>query len=118
MTVKSKEIWVRFENMESYRENEKKLCTLLSETPGDCTAFVFINDVKNVRELYTYYFDEEKISLLEDAFGKENVRFREKGIHVRDDWEYRDIFEDLLERIADSLENISITLRRIYDDRA
>lgn len=75
-----KKIWVQFRNMESYRENEVRLCTLLREAPGECTVFVYIKDVKNVRELYTYSFDEKQIELLNDAFGMENVRYQEKEI--------------------------------------
>lgn len=74
----TKEIWVQFKDMESYRENEVKLCTLLRETPGECTAFVYIKDIKNVRELNTYSFDEKQIELLNDAFGEENVRYQER----------------------------------------
>lgn len=73
-----KKIWVQFKDMESYRENEVKLCTLLRETPGECTVFVYIKDIKNVRELYTYSFDEKQIELLNDAFGEENVRYQER----------------------------------------
>lgn len=74
----TKEIWVQFKDMESYRENEVKLCTLLRETPGECTAFVYIKDIKNVRELHTYSFDEKQIELLNDTFGEENVRYQER----------------------------------------
>ena len=77
MTVKTKEIWVRFENMESYRENEEKLCTLLRKAPGDCAVFIFLEDTRGVREMHRYSFYEKQISLLEDAFGKKNIKFRE-----------------------------------------
>ncbi len=76
----TKEIWVQFKNMESYRENEVKLCTLLRKTPGECITYVYIKDIKNVRELYAYFFDEKRIELLNDAFGEENVRYQEKEI--------------------------------------
>lgn len=82
----TKEIWVQFKDMESYRENEVKLCTLLRETPGECTAFVYIKDIKNVRELHTYSFDEKQIELLSDAFGEENVRYREREIKKEIKW--------------------------------
>lgn len=80
MAKKIKKIWVQFKDMESYRENEVRLCTLLHETPGECAAFVYIRDVKNIRELHTYSFDEKQIELLNDAFGVENVRYQEKEI--------------------------------------
>lgn len=76
----TKKIWVQFRDMESYRENEVRLCTLLSEAPGECTAFVYIRDIKNIRELHTYSFDEKQIELLNDAFGVENVRYQEKKV--------------------------------------
>lgn len=82
----TKEIWVQFKDMESYRENEVKLCTLLRETPGECTAFVYIKDIKNVRELHTYSFDEKQIELLSDAFGEENVRYQEREIKKEIKW--------------------------------
>lgn len=74
----TKEIWVQFKDMESYRENGVRLCTLLRETPGECAAFIYIKDIKNVRELNTYSFDEKQIELLNDAFGEENVRYQER----------------------------------------
>ena len=82
----TKEIWVQFKNMESYRENEVKLCALLRETPGECTAFVYIKDIKNVRELHTYSFDEKQIELLNDAFGEENVRYQERETKKEIKW--------------------------------
>lgn len=82
----TKEIWVQFKDMESYRENEVKLCTLLRETPGECTAFVYIKDIINVRELHTYSFDEKQIELLNDTFGEENVRYQEREIKTEIKW--------------------------------
>ena len=79
----TKEIWVQFKDMESYRENGVRLCTLLRETPGECAAFIYIKDIKNVRELDTYSFDEKQIELLNDAFGEENVRYQEREIKRR-----------------------------------
>lgn len=76
----AKKIWVQFKDMKSYRENEERLCTLLREAPGECTSFVYIRDVKKIRELHTYSFDEKQIELLNDAFGVENVRYQEKEI--------------------------------------
>ena len=84
--IMTKEIWVQFKDMESYRENEVKLCTLLRETPGECTAFVYIKDIKNVRELHTYSFDEKQIELLNDTFGEENVRYQEREIKKEIKW--------------------------------
>lgn len=80
MAKKLKKIWVQFKDMESYRENEVRLCTLLREAPGECVAFVYIKDIENIRELHTYSFDEKQIELLNDAFGVENVRYQEKEI--------------------------------------
>ena len=82
----TKEIWVQFKDMESYRENGVRLCTLLRETPGECAAFIYIKDIKNVRELNTYSFDEKQIELLNDAFGEENVRYQERKIKKEIKW--------------------------------
>lgn len=82
----TKEIWVQFKDMESYRENGVRLCTLLRETPGECAAFIYIKDIKNVRELNTYSFDEKQIELLNDAFGEENVRYQEREIKKEIKW--------------------------------
>ena len=67
--IMAKKIWVQFKDMKSYRENEVRLCTLLRKAPGECTAFVYIRDIKKIRELHTYSFDEKQIELLNDAFG-------------------------------------------------
>lgn len=85
----AKKIWVQFKDMESYRENEVKLCTLLRKTPGECTAYVYIKDVKKIRELYTYSFDEKQIELLNDAFGKDNVKFQERKVKTEQSKAYK-----------------------------
>lgn len=113
MTAKIKKVWIRFKDEKAYfGENENKLCTLLRENPGDCTAFVYIEDTKKHRELCGYYFNESKIDLLIDAFGEENVKYQEKDIPVREDWEYKESFENLLIRIADALEDISESIKK------
>lgn len=76
--AKAKEIWVRFNNEESYSENKKKLLEILDKVQGDCIVNVYCSESKGVKKLTGYSFDEKRISLLSDVFGEENVKYQEK----------------------------------------
>ena len=79
--AKEKEIWVRFNNEESYSHNEGKLFEILDKAPGDCTVKVYSAERKAIKQLTGYSFDEKQISLLEDVFGNENVKYQEIKWH-------------------------------------
>jgi len=75
--AKVKEIWVRFNNEESYSDNEGKLFEILDKAQGDCIVKVFSTESKAIKKLNGHNFDEKQISLLANVFGDENVRYQE-----------------------------------------
>lgn len=78
--AKVKEIWVKFNNEESYSENEGKLFEILDKAPGDCAVKAYSTERRAVKNLAGYSFDEKQLSLLVDVFGDANVRYQEKEI--------------------------------------
>ncbi len=78
--AKSKEIWVRFCDTEAYSENEDKLLSILSKASGNCVVKVYIESTRGCKVLHGWSFDKERLSLLTDVFGEENVRYQEKEI--------------------------------------
>lgn len=77
---KLKEVWVKFSNMEAYSGNEGKLFEILDKAPGNCIVVAYIEDGRGVKRLSGHRFDEKQISLLEDTFGGENVKYQEKEV--------------------------------------
>lgn len=76
---KQKEVWIRFPDTKAYIENANKLSGILDKLPGKCEVIVYIKDSRNIRTIQGRTFDENRLSLLAEAFGAENVKFREKG---------------------------------------
>ena len=71
-----KEVWIKFGSQSEYSENEEKLFALLDEEPGDSIVKVYDASAKACKELRSHSFDEAQISILADAFGKDNVKFQ------------------------------------------
>ena len=80
MKVCVKEVWIKFGSQSEYSENEKKWFALLDEKPGDSIVKVYDASTKGCKELRSYSFDETHISILTDAFGKDNVKFQERKV--------------------------------------
>lgn len=78
--ARSKEIWIRFSDTETYSENEDKLLSILSKASGNCVVKVYIESTRGCKILHGWSFDKERLSLLMDVFGRENVRYQEKGV--------------------------------------
>ena len=75
-----KEVWIKFDSREEYSENEERLFTLLNESPGDSLVMVYDASIKGYKKLSSHSFDEAQISILADAFGKDNVKFQERKV--------------------------------------
>lgn len=75
-----KEIWIKFDSREEYSENEERLFALLDDAPGDSLVRVYDASTKGCKKLSNRSFDETQISILADAFGKDNVKFQEKKV--------------------------------------
>lgn len=78
--AKVKEIWVRFNDTKEFFENEKKLYGLLDKAPGNCIVKSYIENIMAYKNLHDYSFDKERLSLLTDVFGEENVGYQEKEV--------------------------------------
>lgn len=78
--AKVKEVWVRFNSTEDFFENEEKLFRLLDKAPGNCIVKAYIENIRAYKNLHDYSFNKERLSLLTDVFGEENVRYQEKEI--------------------------------------
>lgn len=76
--AKVKEVWVRFNDTETYYENEGNLLSILATASGDCVVKVYMENIRSYKNLDDWSFDKERISLLTDAFGEENVRYQER----------------------------------------
>lgn len=79
-----KEVWIKFDSQSEYSENEERLFALLDERPGDSVVKVYDASTRGCKELRSRSFDETQISILTDAFGKDNVKFQEKK--VKTEW--------------------------------
>ncbi|MDE7321313.1 MAG: hypothetical protein K2N73_01045 [Lachnospiraceae bacterium] len=78
--AKVKEVWVRFNSTEDFFENEERLFSLLDEAPGDSIVRVYDASTKGCKKLSSRSFNETQISILADAFGKDNVKFQERKV--------------------------------------
>lgn len=105
-----KEVWIKFSSREEYSENEEKLLELLDKAQGECEVKVYIQNEKKNKSLGGYSFDETRLSLLMDAYGKENVRLTTKTVWARSRSDIIECCGNCIERIADALERIADAL--------
>lgn len=75
---KQKEVWIKFRNMEEYIKNGHKLLEILDKAPGNCSVVAYIEDSRSYKKILGCTFDENRISLLAEAFGEESVKCQEK----------------------------------------
>lgn len=75
-----KEVWIKFDSQKEYSENEERLLALLDKAPGDSLVRVYDASTKGCKKLSSRSFDETQISILADAFGKDNVKFQERKV--------------------------------------
>lgn len=80
---RKKEIWIQFNDFESYLENEEKLFTILEKSPGKCNVIVYLKNEKQ-KSILGYTFDELKISILKESFSEENVACLEKKLKSKE----------------------------------
>jgi len=79
-------VWVQFADVESYRAGEKKLLEVIADSDGSDNVVVFIKNSKSWKILppnWNVRADEALAGRLNDAFGKENVKFVTKPIEKR-----------------------------------
>lgn len=95
MKNKIKETWVRFENMDAFSERESELKEILRKIPGECKVIVYLNE-SSKKAIMHESIDESQVALLENAFGKENVKYQEKEFEAM---EPRRIVPDIVQII-------------------
>lgn len=78
-----KEIWIRFSSQEEYLQNEERLLAVIDEAPGDCMVKIYDTGTRQFKTLRGHSFDEKQLSLLTDLLGKDNARYQEREIEVR-----------------------------------
>lgn len=83
-----REVWIKFDSQEEYSENEERLFALLDEAPGDSLVRVYDASTKGYKKLSSRSFDETQISILADAFGKDNVKFQERKVKAEQNKPY------------------------------
>lgn len=110
-----KKVWIRFDTLEAFEDREQELYSLLEQSKGDCKVTVYLQDSGSIKRLSAYPFDKDKVDILSEAFGTENVRVveREETIHTYS--EYQECRDSLFERMVYSLEGIEAALNTIAE---
>lgn len=75
-----KEVWIKFDSQVEYFDNEERLFSLLDKAPGDSIVRVYDASTKGCKKLSSRSFDETQLSILTDAFGKDNVKLWERKV--------------------------------------
>lgn len=79
----TREIWLQFQTIQNYEENQDELFKLLAESDGEEEVVIYIADEKVVKRLpksRTISFDHETASKLYKFLGESNVKVVEKSI--------------------------------------
>lgn len=110
-----KEVWIRFDTPETFEEREQELYSLLEQSKGDYEVIAYLSNSRSIKRLSAYPFDRDKVDILSEAFGMENVRVieREETIHTYS--EYQECRDSLFERMVYSLEGIEAALNTIAE---
>ncbi len=110
-----KEVWIRFDTSETFKEREQELYSLLEQSKGDYEVIAYLSDSRSIKRLSAYPFDKGKVDVLSEIFGAENIRVveREETIHTYS--EYKECCDSLFERIVYSLEGIDTALNTIAE---
>lgn len=77
------EIWIKYQNLGAFREDEQSLYTLLNEFDGNDTVVIYCEEEKCIKKLpksMGVKADTNLIQRLSTIYSKENVRITEKSI--------------------------------------
>lgn len=78
-----KDLWIQFQDKQSYGQQEEKLLTMLKESEGKDTVWIYCRNEKARKSLgrnYTVNADEVLVRKLGEVFGNDNVRVTEKSM--------------------------------------
>ena len=81
-----RELWIQFENLESYRVGEQAFLDLLKDSEGGDRVVVYLKQEKAKKilpENWKVKADPELLGKLTKILGEKNVRLVEKGIEIR-----------------------------------
>ncbi len=81
-----RELWIQFENLESYRAGEQVFLDLLKDSEGGDRVVVYLKQEKAKKilpENWKVKADPELLGKLTKILGEKNVRLVEKGIEIR-----------------------------------
>ena len=81
-----RELWIQFENLESYRGGEQAFLDLLKDSEGGDRVVVYLKQEKAKKilpENWKVKADPELLGKLTKILGEKNVRLVEKGIEIR-----------------------------------
>ena len=79
-----RELWIRFESKEKYRQAGTNLARFLNEAPGDDNVVIYLAAEKAVKKLpksYSVSITEELLEKMYKSFGEKNVSIVEKGLN-------------------------------------
>lgn len=82
LTRTRKELWIRFEDFESYRRNESRVGELTANNYGDSPVKIFLSKTRQVKTLpvkNNVMIDESLLERLKSVFGPENIIVTEKA---------------------------------------
>ena len=71
-------LYIRFEDMFSYREKEEELRSVLRSSEGRDRVIIYLNKEKKQKmlpESQSVKADEELIRILKEKFGDENIKY-------------------------------------------
>ena len=78
-----REIWIQFDNKESYTQQSQELLADLRRSPGDSAVVIYLKDVKAIKKLPVGYHAQVQDSWLNymyEKYGKTNVKVVERGL--------------------------------------
>ena len=75
----TKELWLRFANMDEYKEKYPEVEKILKHMPGNNSVFVYILDTKQRKQLdrrLSVSLSQEDLTALRNMLGENNVGIR------------------------------------------
>ena len=78
-----REIWIQFDNKESYTQQSQELLADLRRSPGDSAVVIYLKDVKAIKKLpvgYHVQIQDSWLNYMYEKYGKTNVKVVERGL--------------------------------------
>ena len=78
-----REIWIQFDNKESYTKQSQELLADLRRSPGDSAVVIYLKDVKAIKKLpvgYHAQIQDSWLNYMYEKYGKTNVKVVERGL--------------------------------------